>query len=79
MPAIGWTIAIGLLVGLINGTLVTVLRVPAFIATLTILFIGRGFVTGLSGGQTAAARVSLFHKAEQHDDFGPLNFTVRVP
>jgi len=36
-------------------------------------------VTGLSGGQTAAARVSLFHKAEQHDDFGPLNFTVRVP
>ena len=27
------------------------LRVPAFIATLTMLFIGRGFVLGLTGGQ----------------------------
>ena len=50
--AIGWALAVGLLIGLINGTLVTVLRVPAFIATLTMLFIGRGFVTGLSGGKT---------------------------
>ena len=30
--------------GFINGLLVDVLRVPAFIATLTMLFIGRGFV-----------------------------------
>jgi hypothetical protein len=36
-------------------------------------------VTGLSGGATAAAQVSLFHKEEQHDDFGPLTFTIRVP
>jgi hypothetical protein len=36
-------------------------------------------VTGLSGGQTAAAQVALFHKGEQHNDFGPVNFTVRVP
>ena len=33
-----------LVIGLVNGWLVTVLRVPAFIATLTMLFIGRGFV-----------------------------------
>src|SRR6201999_3984151 len=52
IPAIGWSILVGLVVGLINGTLVTFLRVPAFIATLTMLFIGRGFVTGLSGGKT---------------------------
>src|SRR5688572_23570902 len=39
--AIALTLAVGLFVGLINGTLVTILRVPAFIATLTILFIGR--------------------------------------
>src|SRR5688572_6252183 len=65
VPAIGWTIAIGLLVGLINGTLVTVLRVPAFIATLTILFIGRGFVTGLSGGKT----ISFLAKAEEYPGF----------
>lgn len=36
-------------------------------------------VSGLSGGQTAAARVVLFHLEEQHEDFGPVNFTVRVP
>ena len=31
--------------------LVTILKVPAFIATLTMLFIGRGFVLGLTGGK----------------------------
>jgi ribose transport system permease protein len=50
--ALTWAIAAGLLVGLFNGVLVTVLKVPAFIATLTVLFIGRGFVTGLSQGKT---------------------------
>ncbi|MBI1777899.1 MAG: ABC transporter permease [Proteobacteria bacterium] len=47
-------IAVGLGVGLINGVLVTMLEVPAFIATLTMLFIGRGIVLGLTGGQTIA-------------------------
>ena len=47
-----WALFVGLSVGLINGVLVTILAVPAFIATLTTLFIGRGFVTGLSGGKT---------------------------
>ncbi len=54
--AIGASIALGLLIGLLNGALVTVLRVPAFIATLTMLFIGRGFVLGLTGGQNIAYR-----------------------
>lgn len=36
-------------------------------------------VTGLAAGASTAAQVSLFHKAEQHSDFGPLTFTVRVP
>jgi ribose transport system permease protein len=65
VPAIGWALVIGLLVGLINGVLVTVLRVPAFIATLTILFIGRGFVTGLSGGKT----ISFIAKAKDYPAF----------
>lgn len=43
---------LGTLIGLINGVLVTILRVPAFIATLTILFIGRGFVLALTHGQS---------------------------
>lgn len=53
---IGWAVfaavAVGLLIGLANGVLVTVLRVPAFIATLTMLFVGRGLVLGLTGGKT---------------------------
>jgi len=65
VPAIGWALAIGLLVGLINGVLVTILRVPAFIATLTILFIGRGFVLGLSGGKT----ISFIEKAKSYPGF----------
>ena len=36
--------------------LVTVLRVPAFIATLTMLLIGRGIVLGLTGGKNIAYR-----------------------
>ncbi len=45
------SLAVGLCVGLVNGVLVTWLRVPAFIATLTMLFVGRGLVLGLTGGQ----------------------------
>lgn len=44
-------LVVGVGIGLINGVLVTYLRVPAFIATLTMLFIGRGLVLGLTGGQ----------------------------
>ena len=44
-------LALGVVVGLINGILVTVLEVPAFIATLTMLFIGRGVILGLTGGE----------------------------
>jgi len=44
-------LVVGVGIGLINGVLVSYLRVPAFIATLTMLFIGRGLVLGLTGGQ----------------------------
>lgn len=63
--AISWTLAIGLFVGLVNGVLVTILRVPAFIATLTMLFIGRGIVTGVSGGKT----ISFLAKAKEYPQF----------
>ena len=43
---------LGTLIGLINGVLVTILRVPAFIATLTMLLIGRGIILGLTGGKS---------------------------
>lgn len=55
---LGWTVVgalgVGLAIGLLNGVLVTYLQVPAFIATLTMLFIGRGLVLGLTGGKTIA-------------------------
>ncbi len=47
-------IAFGTGIGLVNGILVTFLRVPAFIATLTMLFIGRGLILGLTKGRNVA-------------------------
>lgn len=47
-------LALGLFIGLTNGILVTWLKVPAFIATLTTLLIGRGFVLGLTSGKNIA-------------------------
>ena len=45
---------LGTFIGFINGTLVTILKVPAFIATLTTLLMGRGMVLGLTGGKNIA-------------------------
>src|SRR5260221_2102971 len=63
--AIVCCVALGLVVGLINGLLVTVLEVPAFIATLTMLFIGRGILLGLTGGKNIAFEI----KAAAWGDF----------
>ncbi|MBB5751205.1 ABC transporter permease [Prosthecomicrobium pneumaticum] len=52
VPSILAAVAFGVAVGLVNGFLVTTLRVPSFITTLTMLFIGRGLVLGLTGGKT---------------------------
>ena len=55
--AVVWCLVLGLAIGLINGVLVTVLEVPAFIATLTMLFIGRGVILGLTGGKNIAFEI----------------------
>lgn len=47
-------LVLALFIGVVNGLLVTFLKVPAFIATLTMLLIGRGFVLGLTGGRNIA-------------------------
>ncbi len=52
VPAIAVCLALGTTIGLINGVLVTFLKVPSFIATLTILFIGRGLVLGMTAGRS---------------------------
>jgi hypothetical protein len=34
--------------------------------------------SGVTSGQTIPSTVDLFHRAEQHSDFGPYNFTIRI-
>ena len=63
--AVGLCLALGLAIGLVNGVLVTYLRVPSFIATLTTLFIGRGLVLGLTGGQN----IGFAEKARDYSFF----------
>jgi ribose transport system permease protein len=70
--AIAACLVLGTLIGLVNGALVTYLRVPAFIATLTMLLIGRGFILGLTGGRSVMYPI----KARDHNWFfqlGELN------
>src|SRR3984957_11834968 len=55
--AVIWCLVLGVAIGLINGFLVTILEVPAFIATLTMLFIGRGVILGLTGGKNIAFEI----------------------
>src|SRR5579872_292889 len=55
--AVIWCLVLGIVIGLINGVLVTILEVPAFIATLTMLFIGRGVILGLTGGKNIAFEI----------------------
>jgi ribose transport system permease protein len=62
-------------IGIVNGVLVTILRVPSFIATLTMLFIGRGFVLALTHGQAIyypakAAEHPLFFRLGEINAFG---------
>lgn len=63
-------VLLGTVIGLVNGVLVTILKVPAFIATLTTLLIGRGFVLALTQGQAiyypgkAKAAPLFFHLGE---------------
>ena len=74
-------LALGLAIGLINGVLVTILKVPAFIATLTMLLIGRGIVLGLTGGKsilysTKAAEFPLFFSLGEGNVLG---FNNQIP
>jgi len=73
-------LALGAFIGLVNGTLVTVLRVPAFIATLTMLFIGRGFILGLTGGQSILYPIKArdYHWFFQLGEFNSLGFNNQI-
>ncbi|NJO37938.1 MAG: ABC transporter permease [Rhizobiales bacterium] len=74
-------LVLGTVIGLINGVLVTYLRVPAFIATLTMLFIGRGIILGLTAGRS----ILYSAKAQDHPWFfafgedNGLGFNNQIP
>ena len=73
--ALLFCVFLGVVIGLINGVLVTILRVPAFIATLTMLLIGRGLVLGLTGGKNIAypakaADYAWFFQISETNAFG---------
>ncbi len=74
-------LVLGTFIGLINGVLVTILRVPSFIATLTMLLIGRGIILGLTGGRSIGYAVKardypwFFHLGETN----ALGFNNQIP
>ncbi len=80
VPAILCCLLLGIFVGLVNGILVTVLRVPAFIATLTMLFIGRGFILGLTGGQSILYPIKArdYHWFFQLGEFNAWGFNNQI-
>jgi rhamnose transport system permease protein len=49
--AMGYGIALGLALGVVNGTIVSVFRVPAIVATLGTMSVYRGFTFLLAGGR----------------------------
>ncbi|MGH6898291.1 MAG: ABC transporter permease [Geminicoccaceae bacterium] len=81
LPAILICLFLGALIGLINGVLVTILRVPAFIATLTMLFIGRGIVLGLTGGRSIlySAKAREFPLYFDLGETNGLGFNNQIP
>jgi ribose transport system permease protein len=81
VPAIIACVALGTVIGLINGVLVTILKVPAFIATLTMLFIGRGFILGLTGGQSILypAKAREYAWFFQLGEFNAWGFNNQIP
>lgn len=69
--AIAITLVVGTTIGLVNGLLVTLLKVPAFIATLTMLLVGRGMILGMTSGRSILYPL----KADEFDGFFHLGET----
>lgn len=75
--ALAGTLGAGVVIGLLNGFLVVVVRIPALIATLGMLFVIRGVHFILSGGQSAQYSGHEFTDLGNGDVFGvPTPFLV---
>ena len=73
------TLLLGLVVGLVNGVLITVLRVPAFVATLATMGIARGAALLFTGGSRVSLEDTGFRQLAIFRLFGiPLPFLIAV-
>lgn len=73
------TLAIGALIGLINGLLVVKLKLDSFIVGLAMLILLRGVTTGISQGQTLASLPDSYTFLGSANVFGiPLDIVVTV-
>lgn len=63
-------VALGSLCGLVNGTLIQYVKIPAFIATLGMLYVARGLATFVTGGRPIAPLPEAFTVIGQGDIFG---------
>ena len=71
VPSLAAGIAVAVVIGAIQGSLVAYLNIPAFIVTLGGLLAWRGVILGLSRGETIPVQLQSF-KAIGQDYVGPL-------
>jgi ribose/xylose/arabinose/galactoside ABC-type transport system permease subunit len=77
IPAIVVGIVVGMMVGTINGFLVSRVRIPAFIATLGMMFVIAGFTLILTGGEAYRYNAPNFVWMGNGDIFGvPVPFII---
>ena len=70
VPSLSAGIAVGITIGMIQGTLTAYLNIPAFIVTLGGLLAWRGVILGMSRGETIPLRLQTFKSIGQ-DYVGP--------
>lgn len=79
VPAILAALLCGIMVGAINGVLISIIRIPAFIATLGMLFVVQGFTFVITNGETARYNGADFVVLGNGDLLGvPIPFVIFV-
>lgn len=77
--AIGLSILIGVVLGLVNGFLVSVVGLQPFITTLVMMLAGRGIARVVTGGQNTNAENAPFRALANSQFLGlPLSFVLAV-
>ncbi|OJU10797.1 MAG: sugar ABC transporter permease [Caulobacterales bacterium 68-7] len=75
-PALLCGLLMGALCGLVSGLLITFGRVPAFIATLALMTIGRGLANKYTNGNVVSGWPDAFNTLNTHRYFGVMTATT---